>query len=108
MLDPLFTLQATLATVLGVALLATTVFAFVDALRHREDAYRAADKMTKGRWLLITGLAAAFGLLVLRNPLSLFGIIAIVAAGVYLADVRPALQEVESRRGGGGRSSRPW
>ncbi|RYG78341.1 DUF2516 family protein [Yimella sp. RIT 621] len=83
--------------------MATTAFAFVDALRRREDAFRAADKMTKQRWLLITGLAAVFALLVIQSPLNLFGIIAIVAAGVYLADVRPALRQVESRRGGGSR-----
>lgn len=106
MLEPLFQIQSTVAMVLGLALLATTVFAFVDALRHREDAYRASGKMTKPRWLLITGLAAVFALLVVQRPLGLFGIIAVVAAGVYLADVRPALQQVESRRGGS--SHRPW
>ena len=66
MLEPLFQIQSTVAMVLGLALLATTVFAFVDALRHREDAYRASGKMTKPRWLLITGLAAVFALLGVR------------------------------------------
>jgi len=102
-LEPLFRIQSTVALLLGLALMATTAFAFVDALRRREDAFRAADKMTKQRWLLITGLAAVFALLVIQSPLNLFGIIAIVAAGVYLADVRPALRQVESRRGGGSR-----
>lgn len=103
MLDPLFRLQSAVALLLGVAMLATTVFAFIDSARRREDAYRAAGKLTKNKWMLITGLAAVFALLVLRAPLNLFGILAIVAAGVYLADVRPALQQVESRRGGGAR-----
>lgn len=108
MLGSFFQLQATIAWLLSLALLATTVIVFIDALTRREDAFRAADKLTKGRWLLITGAAVLVALLSVPQPLSIFGIVAIVAAGVYLADVRPALQQVESRRGGGGRSNRPW
>lgn len=108
MLEPLWTLQASIALLLGVALLGACVFAFVDSLLRRSDAYAAAGKLTKGKWVAITGVAALVALLVVQGPLSLFGIVAAVAAGVYFADVRPALREVETRRGGRGRDGSRW
>lgn len=86
--------QNLLAQVLGIAALAMQVFAFVDAARFREDAYRAAGKMTKSRWLVILGIAMAIGFIFVLNVFNMFSLIAIVAAAVYLADVRPALQQV--------------
>lgn len=41
---------------LGFAMLALAVVAFVLALLAREDAYRAADKQTKTFWLVILGV----------------------------------------------------
>ncbi len=109
MLDPLIKVQTTISLVLGLALLGGCVYAFVDALLRKADAFVAAGKLDKPKWLAITGVAALIALLVVQGPLSLFGIVAAVAAGVYFADVRPALREVESRRGGGrGRSNLPW
>lgn len=109
MLHPLFAVQATIALVLGVALLAACVYAFVDSMMRKPDAYAAAGKLTKGKWAAITGVGALFALLVVQAPLGLFGILAAVTAGVYFADVRPALREVESRRGGGGgRANSRW
>lgn len=90
---------------LGAVALGCQVFAFVDALRHPEAAYVAAGKRTRTFWLLITGVAALLGFVNLFNPLNLFGLIAFIAAAVYLADVRPALRQV---RGLGGRSNRGW
>lgn len=103
----LFEVQSTIAFVLGIALFAMELFAFVDALRHRADAYVAASKRTKTIWLAVTGVAAVLGLLVIQNPLSIFGILAVVGAAVYLADVRPALQQV-SGRGGKGQNMGPY
>lgn len=109
MVDGLFQVQNAVALVLSVALFAMMIFAFVDALRHREDAYRAAGKLTKVAWCAITGVCAALGLLSIGNPLQIFEILAVVGAAVYLADVRPALQRVSGR---GGRSNNgpygPW
>ncbi|MDP9392935.1 MAG: DUF2516 family protein [Actinomycetota bacterium] len=91
---------------LAIASLGIKVFAFVDALRHRAELYPAAGKKTKNIWLLITGLALAFGVLVWGNVLSLFNVLGVVAAGVYLADVRPALRQV--RGSGGGQHQGPY
>jgi len=75
---------------------AMEVFAFVDAALRPAAAYPAADKLTKPAWLLILALAL-LTCLAFRSPMSLFAIIGIVAAGVYLADVRPALADVTRR-----------
>jgi drug/metabolite transporter (DMT)-like permease len=97
------TLQGLLLLILGVAVLAMTVFALVDALRHRSDAFTAAGKLTKPIWCGILGVAAIIAFIVVFNPLTIFGIICVVAAGVYLADVRPALRNIT-----GGGASGPY
>lgn len=75
------------------AVLAATAYAFVNAAMQRPDAYTAADKLTKPVWLIILGMAA-----LLSFVLGVTGmVIAAVAAGVYLADVRPKLLEVQGK-----------
>ena len=79
-------------SILQIAVLVTTVYAFVHAAMQRSDAYTAADKLTKPVWLLILGGAAALSLL------AVFGtVIAACAAGVYLVDVRPKLLEIQGK-----------
>ncbi|MGY1721621.1 DUF2516 family protein [Blastococcus sp. SYSU DS0533] len=72
------------------ASLGLTAWAFVDALIRPAAGYVAAGKLTKPGWAAITGLA----LLVIfwqKTPLSLLGLPAVIAAIVYLVDVRPAV-----------------
>lgn len=101
--------QFYVAVVLGVAALAVEVWAFADALRRRPDAFVAADKRTKGFWLAVTGVALAVGFVFLFQVGSMLGLLGVVAAGVYLADVRPALDRVMGK-GQGGRQGPygPW
>lgn len=80
------------------ALFLLAAFAFVDAAVRREDAYRAASKNTKGFWLIILGIAAV--VMKLFPILSFLPVIGLVAVIVYMVDVRPAVREVGSRRGG--------
>lgn len=78
----------------------------IDAAVHREDAYRAADKQTKGMWLIFLVIATA--LLFLLPLMSFLPIIGLIAVIVYTVDVRPALKEVTGGRRGprrGGSSS---
>lgn len=88
--------QGYVVLVLTIAALAIEVFAFVHALRTRADAFVAAGKRTKNFWLAITGVAALLGFVSLGN-LGIFTILGVVAAGVYLADVRPAVETVQGR-----------
>ncbi len=75
------------------AVLVATGYCFVHAALQRPDAYTAADKLTKPAWLAILGVCA-----LLSFVLGVTGtVIAAVAAGVYLADVRPRLLEVQGK-----------
>lgn len=87
-----FAAQGYVTLLLGLAVLAVCLFALVDAVRHPAQAYTAAGKLTKNKWMLILGAACLLTFATLGG-LGLI-IISLVAAGVYLADVRPALRAV--------------
>jgi hypothetical protein len=78
-------------------LLAVKVFALIDALTRPTEAYVAAGKLTKPGWLVILGLTVAAAL-VWPSVIGLLSIVGIVAAFVYLLDVRPALAQMTRRR----------
>lgn len=78
---------------LQIAVIVTTVYAFVHAAIQRPDAYTAADKLTKPVWLVILGVGGLLALV-----LGITGTaIAAVAAGVYIVDVRPKILEVQGK-----------
>lgn len=93
----MFQFESMLAEIAFFVLLAVKVFALVDALTRPTQAYVAAGKLTKPAWLLILGLTVA-GALVWPSVIGLLSIVGIVAAFVYLLDVRPALASVTRRR----------
>jgi len=103
-MDGLWQVQSLVAFVLGIALFVMELFALIEAVRARSDAYVAAGKLTKPLWLAITAVCAVLGFLSIANPLTIFGILAVVGAAVFLADVRPALHKVLGR-GSKGRSN---
>jgi Protein of unknown function (DUF2516) len=101
-------LQMYIVLGLSIAALGVEVWAFVDCLRRRPDAFVAAGKRTKQFWMLVTGLAVLLGFVALGG-VGFLAIIAIVAAGVYLADVKPALDAVMGRGSGGAQGPYgPW
>jgi hypothetical protein len=78
---------------LQIAVLLTAVYAFVHAAIQRPDAYTAAEKLTKPVWLVIIG-----GGVLLALVLPVMGaVIAAVACGVYLVDVRPKILEIQGK-----------
>ncbi|MFI9212891.1 DUF2516 family protein [Streptomyces sp. NPDC053253] len=86
------------------------VAALVFAAMAREDAYRAAEKQTKKFWLIVLGINIALNLLV---PMLFLQIAGLIAAIVFMVDVRPALAQVSGggrggRRGGGSSSDGPY
>ncbi|WP_329488399.1 DUF2516 family protein [Kitasatospora sp. NBC_01246] len=88
---------------LAVAILGFKLFALIDAATRPEDAYRATDKKTKGFWLAVLGIAFGLDLLFGANFLTSFLTLAgLVAAIVYMVDVRPAIRELTNRGGGRG------
>ncbi|MEV0028489.1 DUF2516 family protein [Nocardia sp. NPDC050793] len=74
--------------------LGATIFALIHAIRQRPDAFTAVDKQSKPIWLAILGVSL---LLLLLSPagLGLLAFVAIIATGIYLADVRPKVDEVQ-------------
>ena len=61
-------LQYYIALLLGLAALAMEVFALIDALRHRSEAFTAAGKLTKQIWTIILVVAVAIGFVTAQNP----------------------------------------
>jgi hypothetical protein len=94
--------------VLVFVMLVFQLWALIDCATRNPQAFPAVNKLTKPVWLAITLgsfaisalLAALFQFSAGLNPISL---IALVAALVYLADVRPAVREVS-----GGSSGQRW
>jgi hypothetical protein len=97
---------------LGLALVAfgLEVWALAHALRMPARSFEAADKRTKTFWTLILAGAVAIGFLCIPPPIGLsllpvmFLLLAVVPAGIYLADVRPAV----TRYSGRGRDDTRW
>lgn len=85
----------------GLALL--RLWALVDCATRKASAFPAADKLTKPAWLvilLISGLLGTyFGWWTSPSTvLGIFSLVSTVVAGVYLADVRPAVREISGGR----------
>lgn len=92
MLESVFTVQGYVNIAVVFTLLALSIFAFVNSLLYSAEAYDAAGKLTKTAWCAILG----FGVLIrlIGGPPPFATILAVgflVAALVYLVDVRPAL-----------------
>jgi hypothetical protein len=84
-----------ISVLVAFAILATAIFAFVNSLLYSAESYEAAGKLTKTTWCTILGIGVVLQLV----PLGLFiiNIALLVAALVYLADVRPALSSLRRR-----------
>ncbi|MET0702082.1 MAG: DUF2516 family protein [Mycobacterium sp.] len=86
-------LVGTVLFVVQAAVLIMALYALVHAALQRQDAYTAADKLTKPVWLIILGAGILLALVLDVTGAA----IAAVAAGVYLVDVRPKLLEVQGK-----------
>ncbi|HEX4817369.1 MAG TPA: DUF2516 family protein [Nonomuraea sp.] len=106
--------------VLAAVIFGMAVYAAVHALRVPANAFISAGKLKKEVWLLILGLATLFSgagawmyfnafmaMLAMGNPdfigigLGLFSILAVIAATVYIVDVKPAVKGMGGRGGSG-------
>ncbi|GGI96197.1 DUF2516 family protein [Pseudarthrobacter scleromae] len=98
--------------ILALVALGLELWAVADCARHRSNAFEATGKRTKAFWLALTGGAALIGVISFFSSgggffgtLGLFGLAAVVAASVYLADVRPAVKDAGR---GGSRNTGPY
>lgn len=77
------------------------LIAFVHCVLQRRDAFEAVGTLSKGLWLALLGGSLVLTLL-LETVSSIFGLIGITAAAVYLLDVRRGIRDLSD--GGSG----PW
>jgi hypothetical protein len=110
--EGVYSIQNLVLLVLTVVAFGVEVWALIDALTQKSGAFVAASKLTKPIWIIILAVATALplGNGGVMQPLGLLSIVAVVAAAVYLTDVRPAVRQLRGRGGGGGRSGPygPW
>ena len=80
---------------LAVVAFGVETWAFIDAIIRPAQAYLAAGKLTKTKWLLILGVAFVLGLYsaAYGGVTGFLSVIAFVAAAIYLSDVRPKVKE---------------
>lgn len=93
---------------LGIVVLIVEAFAFIDAARRPADAYVAADKQTKNLWLVLLGLAVVLNIAFRQGVLSIFVIVGLIVALIYLLDVRPAVRSVQENGGSNQGPYGPW
>lgn len=91
--NPLVSLSDLVLLVIGLAQLAGLLFALVHAVRVRGDAFAAAGKQSKVFWASLLAVSLVLRLTI-SSPLDLFGVIASIAAIVYIVDVRPSINDV--------------
>jgi hypothetical protein len=98
---PIFYLDVThyINLVLFVFSLVVEGVALVHCLTQRADAFPAIGTLPKGAWIGI--IAVTMLLTVALGPISMFGLIGIAAAAIYLLDVRPGLRDATDGHG-------PW
>ena len=85
---------------LMLVMLGAKIFALVNSLLWSPEHYRVAGKLSKPAWVLILALAVAFqvvGLWLNAGGLGILSLGFLIAALVYLLDVRPALAGLRQR-----------
>ncbi|GAA2778751.1 hypothetical protein GCM10020219_057610 [Nonomuraea dietziae] len=100
--------------ILAIIAFGMTVWALVHAIRTPANAFVAAGKLQKKWWLLILGLGTLFSFATAWGyfgasglaRLNIFAIASVIAAGVYLADVKPAVTGMG--KGGNNGPYGPW
>ncbi len=101
-MDIVGSIQSFVLLLLGIGSLGLTGFALVDVLRRPGTLFPHAGKLSKGAWLGI--LVAAFLIALLSfassGTVGFLNVIGVIAAGVYLADMRPKLKALGGGRGG--------
>jgi hypothetical protein len=105
--DLVGSVQNFVSLILGIGSFLLTGYAFIDVVRRKGTLFPHAGRLSKAAWLGILGAAFLIALLTLTyvlsgsgSPLGIFNVAGVIAAGVYLADLRPKLRQL-----GGGRGS---
>jgi hypothetical protein len=90
----IFQVEGTVAWAVALAVLALKIAALVISLLYSDEAYRAADRLTKAAWAAILGIGLAAELVLASTIINLAFTI---AALVFFLDVRPAMAGLRRR-----------
>ena len=101
-MDIIGPVQGFVLLLLGIGALGLTGFAAVDALRYRSQLYPAVGRQTKVFWVALLVIAFMIAIVSFWNALGFLNVLGVVAAGVFLADVRPKLKAVSGGSGSSG------
>jgi hypothetical protein len=93
-----FQVQYVIGLILSIFALIVEGVALVHAITQRADAFPAIGTLPKGGWIAILAVCMVLTLLGF-GPTSLFGLIGIAAALIYLLDVRPGLRDLHDGKG---------
>ena len=98
-MDFLGPVQGFVLLILGIGSLLLTGFAAFDVLRRKGTLFPHVGRLTKPVWLGILAAAFLISIVSLGSPLALgiLNVVGVVAAGVYLAEVRPKLRQIDGR-----------
>jgi len=98
--------QGFVLLILGIGAMVLTGFAAVDVLRRKAPLFPHVGRLSKPAWMGILGAAFLISIVYFGSPgtLGILNVVGVVAASVYLVEVRPKLQQMD----GGGRSSGPY
>lgn len=105
--DLFASVQGLVAMVLSFGVFGLVLYGLIDAIRTPEQAFAVAGKQTKQIWLIILGIATALAFVTLQG-LGILTILAAVAGGVYVVDVRPAVKQTGGGRGSNEGPYGPW
>ncbi len=97
---PFIWTASAITLILGLLELAVKVFALIDCIIRPARAFEAAGKLTKMLWLLMLGAAALWNLL-FPGLTSILNVAGLIAAIVYIVDVRPAVRVIGGGKGPG-------
>lgn len=78
------------------AVIVVSIYAFVMSLTYSPQAYEAAGKWSKPGWTIVLGLGALFSVIGIGLPIFI-SLAFLIAALVFLADVKPALAGLRRR-----------
>jgi hypothetical protein len=98
--------QALVLLILGIGALGLTGVAAFDVVRRKAPLFPHVGRLTKPAWTGILIAAFLISIVYFGSPgtLGILNVIGVVAASVYLVEVRPKLRQID----GGGRSSGPY
>ena len=73
--------------------------ALIHCVTQRGDGFQAIGTLPKGAWLAILAVCFVLTFLGVGGPTSIFGLIGVAAALIYLLDVRRGLRDLTDGKG---------